>query len=149
MLIYTGVGEFDKATQSRQLMRQRGLTKIPGETTVEVNNKVFTFYVNDVSHPDLHKIKAKWAELQAKLHMQYKPDISWVLKDISEADKILSLCHHSERLALCYALINSKPGEAIYMTKNLRVSCVVCTLLLQCCWVWCSVVAGLVELLLL
>jgi len=102
-------------------MVAQGIAKSPGKTSVEINTRVYTFYVSDTTHPDMNKIEAKWNELEKRLLGLYEPDTSWVLQDMTEENKRLSLCHHSERIALCYALINTKPGEPIYMTKNLRI----------------------------
>jgi len=118
---YAGAGRFEEANKTRERMVAQGIAKSPGKTSVEINTRVYTFYVSDTTHPDMNKIEAKWNELEKRLLGLYEPDTSWVLQDMTEENKRLSLCHHSERIALCYALINTKPGEPIYMTKNLRI----------------------------
>lgn len=69
----------------------------------------------------------------------YVPDTTWVLKDMTEAQKIDALCFHSEKLAyLClnycyyfiyyhltiftiaFGLISTPEGTDIYVDNNLR-----------------------------
>ena len=49
------------------------------------------------------------------------PDTSEVLYDMDEDWKEGVLNHHSERLAIAYGLISTKPGTTIRIIKNLRV----------------------------
>lgn len=52
----------------------------------------------------------------------YEPDTKHVLLDIEEDEvKESLLSHHSEKLAIAFALINSSSGTTIRVIKNLRV----------------------------
>jgi hypothetical protein len=51
----------------------------------------------------------------------YVPDITFMLHDVEEEEKLFHLCHHSEKLAIAYGLISTPPGTPIRIFKNLRV----------------------------
>jgi hypothetical protein len=42
---------------------------------------------------------------------------------VEEEEKVFHLCHHSEKLAIAFGLINSAPGTPLCIRKNLRVCC--------------------------
>lgn len=49
------------------------------------------------------------------------PDTRFVLHDVEEEQKEQILCHHSEKVAIAFGLINTPPGTTIRIIKNLRV----------------------------
>ncbi|KAJ7009136.1 hypothetical protein NC653_007698 [Populus alba x Populus x berolinensis] len=51
----------------------------------------------------------------------YTPATEVVLHDIEKSEKEWALAIHSERLAICYGLISTKPLTTIRVVKNLRV----------------------------
>ncbi|MCO5583108.1 hypothetical protein L7F22_037016 [Adiantum nelumboides] len=51
---------------------------------------------------------------------RYSPDLHCVSRNITDAAKAHLLCLHSEKLALACALINTKQGETIHISKNNR-----------------------------
>ncbi|KAJ6373013.1 hypothetical protein OIU76_027363 [Salix suchowensis] len=51
----------------------------------------------------------------------FVPDTSEVLYDMDEECKEGVLSHHSEKLAIAFGLISTKPGTTIRIMKNLRV----------------------------
>uniref|UniRef100_A0A1D1ZA88 Pentatricopeptide repeat-containing protein At5g56310 n=1 Tax=Anthurium amnicola TaxID=1678845 RepID=A0A1D1ZA88_9ARAE len=54
--IYASQGKWDDVGKMRKLMRDQGLKKIPGGSSVEVNGTVHEFTARDTSHPDLGRI---------------------------------------------------------------------------------------------
>ncbi|URE36197.1 Pentatricopeptide repeat-containing protein [Musa troglodytarum] len=50
----------------------------------------------------------------------YVPDRKFVLQDVEEDDKKHMLFTHSERLAIAFGLLNTKPGTPLLIMKNLR-----------------------------
>ncbi|KAL6221471.1 hypothetical protein ACLB2K_009222 [Fragaria x ananassa] len=50
----------------------------------------------------------------------FVPDTSEVLYDMDEEWKEGVLSHHSEKLAIAFGLISTKPGTTIRIVKNLR-----------------------------
>jgi hypothetical protein len=51
----------------------------------------------------------------------YVPVTEFVLHDVEEESKVFHLCHHSEKLAIAFGLINTDPGTPLRIMKNLRV----------------------------
>jgi hypothetical protein len=88
-----------------------------------VNGKVYEFVSDDTSHPNIKEIHEELQLLtEEMMKAGYKPDISWITRDIEgEEEKKELLCHHSERLAMAWAMMNTEPGTTIRITKNLRV----------------------------
>ncbi|KAJ3706012.1 hypothetical protein LUZ61_009717 [Rhynchospora tenuis] len=125
--IYAAVGNWDKVALVRQLMRESGVQKEPGCSAIELGNKIFEFVVGDRSHPQSRKIYAMLDELSALIKAHgYVPATDLVLHDLEEeAEKEKSLAVHSERLAVAFGLVSTKPGTEIKIMKNLRV-CVDC-----------------------
>jgi DYW family of nucleic acid deaminases len=50
----------------------------------------------------------------------YIADTSWVLKPLSDAEKLRDICHHSEKLALAYAFMSLPADEDVVIAKNMR-----------------------------
>lgn len=108
----------------RKLMKDRGVVKIPGCSSIEVNNVVLEFFSGDVagsvSSGSVHRALDKLAE-DLKL-AGYVPDISLVSHaDMEDEDKEITLRYHSEKLAIVYGLLNTPAGTTIRVVKNLRV----------------------------
>jgi pentatricopeptide repeat protein len=121
--IYAQSGNMNKAERLRVLMERRGVKKIPGVSTVEVNGKIYQFVSNDSSHANIKEIHSELELLtEEMIKVGYKPDIGWVTRDVeSEEEKKELLCRHSEKLAMVWAMMNTAPGTTIRITKNLRV----------------------------
>eukprot|EP01018_Ginkgo_biloba_P015477 Gb_20634 [translate_table: standard] len=120
--IYAAAGKWDDVANVRQLMKDRGVKKEPGRSWIEVRNRVHTFVVRDISHPQTEAIYAKLEELSKQMEAAgYVPETNFVLHDVEEAQKEHILCHHSERLAVSFGLISTPPGTTLRVIKNLRV----------------------------
>lgn len=106
----------------RGFMTRRGVKKERACSWVEVDGTVHVFYPQDFSHPKLEHIYAKLEELGEQLHLAgYKPKTEYVLQNVSESEKKEYLHHHSERLALAFALISSNFMKVIRIFKNNRI----------------------------
>lgn len=124
--IYAAVGNWENVNWVRQLMKESGVEKEPGCSAIELGNKVFEFVVGDRSHTKSKEIYAMLDELGALIKAHgYVPNTDLVLHDLEEAEKEKALAVHSERLAVAFGLISTKPGTEIKIVKNLRV-CVDC-----------------------
>jgi pentatricopeptide repeat protein len=121
--IYAQTGNMNKREELRTLMDKKGIKKIPGISTVEVNGKVYEFISDDSLHPNIKEIHEELQLLTEEIiEAGYNPDISWITRDIeSEEEKKELLCRHSEKLAMAWAMMNTAPGTTIRITKNLRV----------------------------
>ncbi|XP_057854814.2 pentatricopeptide repeat-containing protein At1g11290, chloroplastic-like [Cryptomeria japonica] len=120
--IYAKVGRWGEVQMVRRLMKDRGITKIPGCSWVEDRKMVHAFCVGDRSHPQTQEIYAKLEKLAWEMKAAgYFPDLRQLVNDVEEEEKELFLCHHSEKLAIAFGLLNSPHGASIRIVKNLRV----------------------------
>jgi hypothetical protein len=78
-----------------------------------VNNEVYAF-VDDRDHPQMIEIHAELQRLSGLLHdAGYMPCMKVDLYDVDEEVKVFHLCHHSEKLAIAFGLINTAPGTPL------------------------------------
>lgn len=120
--IYAAEKQWEDVNRVRTLIRRMGLKKPPGCSFIELDKKVHQFLIGDKSHQQAADIYAKLEDLNLQLkEAGYKPDTSSVFYDVEEEVKEKMLWDHSERLAIAFALINTRPGMTIRITKNLRV----------------------------
>lgn len=121
--IYAKAGKWGKVSELRKLMRDVGLKKEPGCSSIEVDGTVHEFLVGDNSHPSSKKIYAKLDEIAARLEtIGYVPNKSHLLQLVEEDDaKEQALLHHSEKLAIAFGLISTGQSHSIRIVKNLRV----------------------------
>ncbi|OMP01870.1 hypothetical protein COLO4_11506 [Corchorus olitorius] len=120
--MYAAKGKWEEVARIRTLMKESGVTKEPGCSSIEVQNKVHEFLAGDLKHPKTKEIYMMLEEMNGwvKAH-GYTPQTEIVLHDIEDWQKEQSLEVHSEKLALAYGLISTKPGTPIKIVKNLRV----------------------------
>lgn len=120
--VYANFGRWEGVDSVRSLVRDRGLRKIPGWSSTELDNIVEVFYTGGQSHPQSAEIYQELALLTAKVkHLGYTPDYSFVLQDVEDDEKEHILTSHSERLAIVYAILHTPHRSTIRVYKNLRV----------------------------
>ncbi|XP_057954573.1 pentatricopeptide repeat-containing protein At2g29760, chloroplastic [Malania oleifera] len=121
--IYAKSGKWENVSQLRKLMRDSGLKKEPGYSSIEVNGAVHEFMAGDNFHPQAKKIYLKLDEIMQKLKsIGYVPNMAHLLQLVEEEDvKEQALYLHSEKLAIAFGLINMSPSQPIRIVKNLRV----------------------------
>eukprot|EP01018_Ginkgo_biloba_P036812 Gb_09741 [translate_table: standard] len=120
--IYAVAGRWEDVAKVRKMMKDRGVKKEPGCSWIEVNKQVHTFLVGDRSHSQTEEIYATLKRLDWQMkEMGYVPDTNFVLHNVKEEQKEHMLCHHSEKLAIVFGLINTPPGAPIRVNKNIRV----------------------------
>ncbi|KAK8950397.1 putative pentatricopeptide repeat-containing protein [Platanthera guangdongensis] len=120
--IYALSGRWAESAKLRSSMKREGIQKTPGYSWVEMDGFVHEFHVGDKSHPMSEEIYLKLDELSKQLKaMGYTPTTDDVLFDVEDEEKAHSLEHHSEKLAIAFALIRTQPEETIRVVKNLRV----------------------------
>ncbi|XP_004247284.1 putative pentatricopeptide repeat-containing protein At3g25060, mitochondrial [Solanum lycopersicum] len=113
---------WDKAAAVRKLMKETGMTKVPGYSAVEVKGRLHAFLVDDTSHPQYEQIMGLLCNLENEMKaMGYVPKTDFVLQNLEEDVKVKMLGIHSERLAIAFGLLNTAPGTRLLITKNLRV----------------------------
>lgn len=120
--IYAAAGDWDGVARMRAMMKQSGVQKEPGCSSVEVNNEVHEFLAGDMKHPKSKEIYSMLEKMNGWLKDHgYAAQTETVLHNIGEADKERSLEVHSEKLALAFGLISTNKGTTIKIVKNLRV----------------------------
>jgi pentatricopeptide repeat protein len=93
--------------------KEKGEKKQPGCTWIEVNNEVHTFVVDDQDHPQMIEIHAELQRLSGLMHdAGHVTCPKFVLHDVEE-EKLFHLCHHSEKLAIAFGLINTAPSTPL------------------------------------
>jgi pentatricopeptide repeat protein len=121
--LYASQSRWKDVAELRKTMRARNVSKSPGCSWIEVDNKVHMFTGGgSASHPGHEMIMKKLEKLGASLREAgYCPDGSFVMHDVDEEDKVHSLRHHSEKMAVAYGLLKVPVGKPIRVMKNLRV----------------------------
>ncbi|CBI39966.3 unnamed protein product, partial [Vitis vinifera] len=120
--IYAALGKWDQVRSIRKSIKARGLKKDPGCSWMEIQNKVYVFGTGTKffeQFEEVNKLLGMLAGLMAK--EGYIANLQFVLHDIDEDEKRDILCGHSERLAIAFGLLNTKPGTPLQVMKNLRV----------------------------
>lgn len=119
--IYAKEKRWDNVAEVRKLMRNRGISKERGCSRVGIGNELHEFLVGDRKHKAADKIYEKLDEVVSELKKcGYVPNTESVLVDLEEEEKKDLVLSHSEKLALCFGLINGE-GSCIHIVKNLRV----------------------------
>ncbi|KAK9280629.1 hypothetical protein L1049_014325 [Liquidambar formosana] len=121
--IYAKSGKWERVSGLRKLMRDSGVKKEPGGSSIEANGIVHEFLVGDNSHPLSKKIYSKLDEITTSLKsVGYVPDKSHLLQLVEEDDvKEQALYLHSEKLAIAFGLLSMAHSQPIRIVKNLRV----------------------------
>ncbi|GAU18957.1 hypothetical protein TSUD_229490 [Trifolium subterraneum] len=121
---------FIEAGLMRKEMRDSKVRKRPGLSWVEVGKQVHEFTSGGQRHPQRESILSRLETLIGQLkEIGYAPEISSALHDIEVEHIEDQLFHHSEKMALVFAIMNeaSLPGggNVIKIMKNIRI-CVDC-----------------------
>jgi pentatricopeptide repeat protein len=120
--IYAAAGNRLLCENVERQRKENGVKKQQGRTWIEVNNEVHTFVVGDQDHPQMTEIHAELQRLSGLMHdAGYMPCTKFLLHDVEEEEQVLHLCHHSEKLAIAFGLINTAPGTPLRIRKNLQV----------------------------
>uniref|UniRef100_A0A7N1A0A4 DYW domain-containing protein n=1 Tax=Kalanchoe fedtschenkoi TaxID=63787 RepID=A0A7N1A0A4_KALFE len=120
--IYAAGNRWDEAVEARSLMRKVSVKKDPGFSYVDSHNRVHLFTSDDKSHPQADLIYAKLYEMMRNIKEEgYAPATDVVLLDVEDEEKEKWLWHHSEKLAVAFALVSTPPGKPIRVIKNIRI----------------------------
>ncbi|XP_058771246.1 putative pentatricopeptide repeat-containing protein At3g11460, mitochondrial [Vicia villosa] len=120
--VYSDAKNLDGVLKVRVMMRDRKLRKDPGCSYVEYKGKMHLFYSGDKSHPQIKEIYRMLDELENLVKEIHQLDHKCQGKS---EEPLMGAGVHSEKLALAFGLLNTKPGTDITVMKNLRV-CVDC-----------------------
>ncbi|KAL4205549.1 hypothetical protein AMTRI_Chr01g115180 [Amborella trichopoda] len=97
--MYDEAGMSNSGDEIRQLMRNRGLKKNPGQSWLEIRSKVYSFGAGDHSNPQTRGMHEKLEEL--------------------------TYSYHSEKLTMAFGLLNLPVDAPVRIIKNLR-TCIDC-----------------------
>ncbi|KAL0721694.1 hypothetical protein Bca4012_036293 [Brassica carinata] len=116
-------GKWDKAAETRRLMKEQGVVKVPGCSTISLEGTTHEFTAGDRSHAETEKIRTEWRIVRRKLEENgYVPELEDMLLDLVDDEEREAVVHqHSEKLAVTYGLMKTEPGTTIRIMKNLRV----------------------------
>ncbi|KAL5705869.1 hypothetical protein ACHQM5_024104 [Ranunculus cassubicifolius] len=107
--IYDDAGRSDLGDMTRRMMKTRGLKKNPGQSWMEVRNKVHLFTAGDQSHPQIKDLHEKIESLKVGLKI-----FEYECRENAKS-------YHSEKLAIAFGLLNTPKGGPIRIIKNLRI----------------------------
>ncbi|KAH7416475.1 hypothetical protein KP509_14G093100 [Ceratopteris richardii] len=119
--IYAACGMWKEVNEVRKYIKDKGLKKQPGRSSIEIDGETHDFSVADEAHPKCREIYAELERLNQDMkEVGYSPDTKVVLHDVNEETKEQVLCYHSERIALAFGLISTPPHTSLRIIKNLR-----------------------------
>ncbi|XP_020277370.1 LOW QUALITY PROTEIN: pentatricopeptide repeat-containing protein At2g29760, chloroplastic-like [Asparagus officinalis] len=121
--LYAKSGKWDSVARLRKLMKDRGLKKEPGCSSIQVHGVLYEFLVGDVSHPQSRQIYLKLEEIMKRLKtFGYVPNKTQLLQNIEDEHvKEQALYLHSEKLAIAFGLISTSDRVPIRIAKNMRI----------------------------
>nr|AFN53666.1 hypothetical protein [Linum usitatissimum] len=121
--LYAKTGDWEGVSELRQQMRDSGLKKETGCSSIEIDGTVHEFIVGDNAHPLSRDIYAKLDEIMARLRSHgYVANTLCMLQFVEEEEmKEKALKLHSEKMAIAFGLIRADSQQAIRIVKNLRV----------------------------
>ncbi|KAL5807830.1 hypothetical protein ACOSQ3_028521 [Xanthoceras sorbifolium] len=130
--MYALAGNGDRANSLRRVLKNKGIRKVPGMSSIHVGGQVHQFSSGDKSHPRSREIYINLDEMIRRLRLAgYVPNTTsqvfsgYDRKDDTAADEMeekeQALFVHSEKLTLSFGLISTRPGVPLYIFKNLRI----------------------------
>ncbi|XP_077209839.1 pentatricopeptide repeat (PPR-like) superfamily protein [Tasmannia lanceolata] len=120
--IYAACGRWEDSARVRVLSKTKGLKKSPGQSWIEVKQKIYMFLAGSPLQAGLEEVYSVLEELGLQMEARgYIPDKSFVLQDVDEEEKRQILYGHSEKLAIAFGHANIPQNMPIRVMKNLRV----------------------------
>lgn len=124
--IYSSIGDWEKVTEVRKLMKEKGIQTTPGCSTIEFKGEIHEFLADDISHPSKNEIHAMLDEIGKQLKIAgYVAEVTSEMHNLGTEEKEITLSYHSEKLAIAFGMLVTPPGATIRVAKNLRI-CVDC-----------------------
>jgi pentatricopeptide repeat protein len=120
--LYAGAGKWDDAAEIRKLMSDRGVHKEAGHSLIEMNGAVHEFVCGSGSHTQAKEIYSMLDEMLRRIEAEgYRANAGMVSHNVAHEQKEETSYYHSEKLAIAFGLIHTKPGDTVRIMKNLRV----------------------------
>jgi pentatricopeptide repeat protein len=119
--IYASAGKWTEVAKVRLQLKEKGVHKVPGSSSTEINGIIHEFTSGDESHSENTQIALMLQEINYRLRdAGHVPDLTNVMLDVDEKEKEYLLSRHSEKLAIAFGLISTGQGMPIRVVKNLR-----------------------------
>lgn len=119
--LYGSTGRWVDVARIRKIMRERGIKKAPGSSSIEVDGRIHEFVVEDRLHPECDKVYRSLDRMIYRIREGgYVPQTSEVMLNLSDKEKERVLFCHSEKLAVAFGLVSTKQGSVIRVVNNLR-----------------------------
>lgn len=120
--IYSSINDWEKVTEVRKLMKEKGIHTAPASSTIELKGKIHEFVADDVSHPRKKEIYDMLDEINEQLKIAgYVAEITAELHNTGAEEKQTRLSYHSEKLAMAFGILATPPGTKIRIAKDLRI----------------------------
>ncbi|KAI3683111.1 hypothetical protein L1987_83611 [Smallanthus sonchifolius] len=120
--VYASLGKWDQVRMVRKSIKTKGLKKDAGISWVDIDKKIYAFTSGDKFFEQYEEVKKLLEVLYDLIAKEgYVANLRSVFHDVNEDEKKDILCGHSERLAIAFGLLNTKPGTPLQIMKNLRV----------------------------
>ncbi|KDP26420.1 hypothetical protein JCGZ_17578 [Jatropha curcas] len=120
--IFASRGNWVGVVEVRLKMKEMDVRKDPGCSWIEIDGVIHEFLVEDESHPRAKEIRSMLEEISNRIRSAgYRPNITQVLLNMDEEKKESALHYHSERIAIAFGLISTRPQTPLRIVKNLRV----------------------------
>ncbi|KAJ4974568.1 hypothetical protein NE237_007742 [Protea cynaroides] len=111
-----------KMGEVRQTMNHKGIRKVPGCSSIEIDNMVYEFVVSESREIEFEEVYDMLADMKKALKLAgYVADTNMVSYDVEEEEKEHSLMYHSEKLALAFGLLRTSSNISLRIVKNLRI----------------------------
>ncbi|PQQ11135.1 pentatricopeptide repeat-containing protein [Prunus yedoensis var. nudiflora] len=120
--IYASAGKWADVAKVRMHLKEKGIHKVPGSSSIEVNGMIHEFTSGGDTNTAKSQITLMLQEISCRLREAgHVPDLDNVLLDVDEKEKEYLLSRHSEKLAIAFGLIGTGQGVPIRVVKNLRI----------------------------
>ncbi|KAM6564608.1 hypothetical protein CsatB_024606 [Cannabis sativa] len=120
--IHAAAGEWNQAVRVRKQMTDLGVSKVPGCSLISMNGVVHEFLAGGGSYPHMEEIYQVWESIVERLRQEgHEFATRDLLLDLMDEEKETAIQQHSEKLAIAFGLMRSKPGVTIRVFNNLRV----------------------------
>uniref|UniRef100_A0A3N7FZF7 DYW domain-containing protein n=1 Tax=Populus trichocarpa TaxID=3694 RepID=A0A3N7FZF7_POPTR len=120
--MFASEGNWEGVVKVRLKMKELDIRKDPGCSWIELDGVIHEFLVEDDSHPRAEGIHSMLEEMSDRLRsVGYRPNTTQVLLNMDEKEKQSALHYHSEKIAIAFGLISTRPQTPLQIVKNLRV----------------------------
>uniref|UniRef100_A0A7N0UL74 DYW domain-containing protein n=1 Tax=Kalanchoe fedtschenkoi TaxID=63787 RepID=A0A7N0UL74_KALFE len=120
--IYANARRWADVARVRQLISEKGFSKLRGCSSIEINGEIHEFGVEEKTHPRADEIFHMVDEISKRLRLAgHTSGTNEVFFDVEEEEKEKALYFHSEKMAVAFGLLATGKGTVLRIVKNLRI----------------------------